>query len=167
MRRWVVARTQPNRASWAAENILRQFAEPYLPKCAEKVKVGKLYETRARLLFPGYIFVRLLDGRWRFLLGTYGVASVIMMGSEPAIVPDADILRLKRYEDIDGLIHLPRITEEGFKPGSSVRVIEGPYAGYVGIYEGTSVKDRERILLDYLGRKTRVLIGAEQLEPNG
>jgi transcriptional antiterminator RfaH len=166
MRTWVVARTQPNRAAWAAENILRQFAEPYLPRCLERVKVNGHFEVRPKLLFPGYVFVRLLDGRWRFLMGTFGVASVIMMGNQPAVVQDSEIARIKAYEDIDGLIHLPdkEILAATFKQGSSVRITDGPYSGYVGVCEGTSVKDRERILLEYLGRKTRVLIGAAQLE---
>ena len=164
MRKWVVAKTQPNRAAWAAENILRQFAEPYLPRVAERIKVGAHHEIRPKFLFPGYIFVRLLDGRWRFLLGTYGVASVIMTGNQPAIVQDSEINRIKAYEDIDGLIHLPSVEEFKFKSGSSVRIIEGPYSGYIGVCEGCGVKDRERILLDYLGRKTRVLIGVGQLE---
>lgn len=167
MRKWVVAKTQTNREAWASENILRQFAEPYLPKCAERIRVGKHFETRPRLLFRGYVFVRVLDGRWRFLLGTYGVASVIMAGNEPALMPDAEISRLKGYEDGDGLIILPRLGDleaTRFVKGSTVRVVDGLYEGKVGICDGFSTKDRERILLDYLGRKTPVLIGFDQIE---
>ena len=173
MSHWLVARTQPNREGWAAENIVRQLAVPYLPRCAEKVKIGQHYETKAKLLFPGYIFVKTYDGRWRFLLGTYGISSVVMTGNAPAMVQEADILRIKACEDADGLVHLPKLMpdlyEEGgdkprFKKGQSVRIKEGVYAGYQGIHEGCSVKEREHILLDYLGRKTRVLINTDQLE---
>lgn len=169
---WVVVRTQPNREAWAAENIIRQLAVPYLPRCAEKIKIGNHYETKARLLFPGYIFVRTFDGRWRFLLGTYGVSSVVMTGSSPAVVQEAEIARIKACEDSDGLVHLPKLLPDlydeedhhRFKKGQPVRIKDGVYSGYEGIYEGCHAKDRERILLDYLGRKTRVLIGTEQLE---
>jgi len=165
MREWFVVRTQRNREAWAAENILRQFAEPYAPRYAEKVKVGGHFELKPRLLFPSYIFVKTIDGRWRFLLGTYGVASVLLNNGAPATIPHAEILKLKRNEDASGMIILPKLGEGGsrFKRGTPVRVNEGAYSGYVGIYEGCGPKDRERILLDYLGRKTTVLLNAEFL----
>lgn len=165
MKSWIVARTQHNREKWAAENILRQFAEPYLPKYAEKVKVGKHFETRTRLLFPTYVFVRTFDDNWRFLLGTYGVSSVIMVGENPACVQNSEIQKLKHSEDAEGLIHLPKLAGlRRFHKGDAVRVTDGPYSGYAGIYDGCGVKNRERILLEYLGRKTPVLIDTVQLE---
>jgi transcription antitermination factor NusG len=95
-----------------------------------------------------------------------------MTGNSPAIVQDAEIDRIKACEDADGLVHLPKLMPElyadgdrpKFKKGQVVRVKEGVYSGYEGIYEGCGAKDREKILLEYLGRKTRVLIGVEQLE---
>lgn len=158
MQGWFVAKTQYNREAWASENILRQFAEPYLPKYAHVVKVGRHFETRPKLLFPSYIFVRALDGRWRFLLGTYGISSVIMQGRLPAIVQHSEILKLKQLQDGDGLINFPSVAESRFKPGDKVRIGGGPYSGYYGVYDGCGPKDRERILLDYLGQKTKVLI---------
>lgn len=165
MRGWYVVRTARNREAWAAENILRQFAEPYTPRYAEKTKISNSrYELRPKLLFPTYIFVRTVDGHWRFLLGTYGVTSVMLVGNVPAVVQPQEIAKLKAGEDAEGLIVLPKaFAPERFKVGSSVRVVSGPYSGYTGIYDGCSVKDRERILLDYLGRKTPVLIDTSHL----
>jgi len=166
MKGWIVARTQHNREAWAAENVLRQFAEPYLPRYAERTKVGGHYELRPKLLFPSYIFVHALDGHWRFLLGTYGVSSVLMVGAAPAIVQDIEILKLRKLEDADGLVCLPKLAPEArFKRGDAVRVNDGAYAGYHGVYDGQGVRDRERILLEYLGRKTPVLIDVTQLSP--
>jgi transcriptional antiterminator RfaH len=167
MRRWFVAKTQTNRENWAAENILRQLAVPYLPKMAERIpkSSSKMCEMRTRLVFPGYVFVHTLDGRWRFLLGTYGISSVIMVGNEPAVIHDSEILRLKSFEDADGLTRLPTLPEgeARFKHGEAVRVIAGQFIGLTGIYDGCTAKDRERILLDYLGGKTKVLLGADQI----
>lgn len=159
---WIVARTQYNREAWAAENILRQGAEPYLPKYAALTKVAGRFVMRGKLLFPTYIFVKCLEGRWRFLLGTFGVSNVMLVGSGPAIVHDAEVNKIRALQDADGLVILPKL-KVGFKPGDSVRVTEGPYSGYVGIHDGQVAKDRERILLEYLGRKTPVLIDTAQL----
>lgn len=165
MREWFVVRTQRNREAWAAENILRQFAEPYAPKYAERVRVGPgQFELRPRLLFPRYLFVRTVDGHWRFLLSTYGVSSVLLNGNQPAVMPHSEIQKLKQIEDAEGLVVLPKVmVSERFKRGASVRVTEGVYSGYTGIYDGCGPKDRERILLDYLGRKTLVLIDTTHL----
>ena len=161
---WVVVKSKHNREAWACENILRQLALPYTPRYAERVKVGGHYEIRPRLLFPGYIFVQTLDGHWRFLIGTYGVASVMMVGKEPAIVQDSEIAKLRNSEDADGLVQLPKfIPNARFKKGDTVKITEGLYSGYAGVYDGIGPRDRERILLDYLGRKTTVLISSTDL----
>ena len=162
MQGWFVARTHYQRERWACENILRQLATPYTPKFAERIKVGAHYEVKPRLLFPSYVFVKTYDGRWRFLLGTYGVMSVLMTGNEPALVLDRDIKALREREDGDGLISLPALDKKPDKPrlGATVRLDGGMYSGYTGIYDGCDHKERERVLLDYLGRKTPVLLCA-------
>ncbi len=164
MKGWIVARTQLNREAWAAENVLRQLAEPYLPKFAARVKVGQHYELKPKLLFPTYIFVRVLDGQWRFLLGTYGISIVMLVGNTPGMVLNSEIAKMKALEDADGLIQLPSPDQRRFKKGSAVRVSGGNLEGMVGIYDGVGTKDRERILMDYLGRKVSVLIPSAQLE---
>lgn len=167
MKGWVVVRTHSCREKWAAENISRQGARPYIPKIAERIKLrAHRHEmiTRVRPLFLSYVFVE-VNGAWRFLLGTFGVAGVIMQGAFPALLKDKDIEALRQLEDEDGLIVLPkRPVERRFRPGTPVRISDGVYSGYKGIYDGVGPQERERVLLDYLGRKTSVLIGANLLE---
>lgn len=174
MNGWLVVRTHTHREMWACENITRQGAVPYLPRYAEravlnKSKIDKITVAKARCLFPSYVFVRPMDGRWRFLLGTFGVTSIVMFGGIPATVPEWEIDKIRRLEDAEGLVQLPKSlstdTFERFVRGSSVRVTGGAFSGMVGIYEGSSSHDRERVLLDYLGGKRRVLIGSSFIEP--
>lgn len=166
---WIVARTQHSREVWAAENIMRQKAEPYLPRVAERVQRGAFVELRSKYLFPSYIFVKYVAGQWRFLLGTYGINSVVMgTGNLPALVADAEVAKLRKCEDPAGLIHLPNWLPvspdpERFREGDGVLITAGPYKGYKGLHSGQSAKDREKILLEYLGRKTSVLIDPEAL----
>ena len=94
---WFVARTQPLRERWAAENCRRQGAETYLPQIEESARVvtaGRVIATlRPRPLFPGYLFVRTVGQQWRFLLGTFGVIDLIATSNTPSQVK---ILLLKR-----------------------------------------------------------------------
>lgn len=155
MQGWLVARAQHNREAWASENIARQGAVPYTPKLVFVGKSGRLDEARIQYLFPSYVFVKPPSDRWRWLLGTYGVRYVLMVGKSPALVQDFEIARIRACEDSEGLVRLPTVR---FKPNQKVRVTGGAYTGYEGLYDGQGSKDRERILLDYLGRKTPVLI---------
>lgn len=159
---WLVVRPHHQRERWACENIVRQGATPYDPKIIERTaQRGRLIWKR-RSLFPSYMFVKCENGRWRFLLSTFGVASVVMQGSQPARLRDQLIELLRSREDDEGLIHLP--TAPRFSKGKAVRVLNGPFAHLEGIYEGAGSKHRERVLLHLLGRSTPVDIEPELLE---
>jgi transcription antitermination factor NusG len=135
---------------------------------AKLVKAQGREEVEPAYLFPSYIFVKPRDDQWAFLLNTFGVTSVLMMGGEPANMPEKKMEQLKALQ-IDGLIPVPKRKEctkhhSRFVLGQTVRVKGGSFSGYIGIHQGSSVKDRERVLLDFLGRKTSVLIGDQLLE---
>jgi transcriptional antiterminator RfaH len=153
---WIVATTKSRRERWAAENVSRQGFKYYLPFTAQ-LEQGKL---RPVCVFPGYLFV-LTNGRWRSLLSTFGVSSLIMQGQQPAVVPVREIERLRAREDKDGLISLPKFT---LKSGDAVRITGGPLMEKRGIYDCDSSKRRVQILLDFMGRRTSVLVGEEFVE---
>lgn len=165
MDRWIVARTQARRELWACKNIANQGAEYYLPLIASKlVRNGKVI-TSSKCLFPSYVFVRMVNGRWRFLLGTYGVLSVIMDGMQPAYMGDDAIQYLHSLESEDGLIHLADKPRKSlvFSVGDKVLFVDGPFQGCKGIYAGSSSKHCEKVLLELLGRKTTVVVESEHI----
>lgn len=161
---WIVARTQPTREKWASENIARQGYECYMPKVAvtRRIKGRAQQYVASAPLFPRYLFV-LTPGPWSFLLGTYGVVGVVMNGGKPAVIPAAIIGDLRKREGADGLVALPTVTAD-YKKGQEVRIRDGVHAGIQGIYDGVGPQDRIRVLLDYLGRKTPVLIAGDHVE---
>ena len=83
-----------------------------------------------------------------------------MSGEAPAHMAD-DIIDAIRGREIDGLVTLPRAPR--LKPGQKVRVVRGSFEGLVGIYDGMSGIDRERILLDLLGRKVQVTLAGRDV----
>lgn len=152
---WIVAVTKAQREDWAAENVARQGFEYYLPKTVSEQK-------KLQCLFPRYLFV-LTTGPWRFLSGTFGITSVVLQGQNPAVLPHPIIAELKARENGAGYVQLPKLPER-FKNGDRVRVNQGMFSGYSGIYSDITPQERVRVLLDVLGRKTRVLISEEYLE---
>lgn len=161
---WIVARTQPKREAWAAENVAKQGYEYYLPRVArapsrkERKRTGEL---SSEPLFPRYLFVR-TAGQWRWLTGTFGISSVVVIGTSPAVINDAVIARLRSIEDPDGLVCLPERVK--LRPGQAVDLTGGILAGQKGIYQGDAPHDRVKVLLDYLGRKTTVLVPSGDVE---
>lgn len=66
---------------------------------------------------------------------------------------------LKQREDEGGFIRLDRRIR--FSPGDKVRVLDGAFVDSLAWVEETNDRERVAILLDFLGRKVRVLVGAD------
>lgn len=152
---WLVAKTEPKKERWVAENIARQGYSYYLPQ----YKDGK----HVKFLFPSYIFCH-TNGPWTFLSGTYGVLYVLTFGNKPGIVQDEVIQAIKDQEDEFGYVTIPEDIPPPLQRGQRVLLRSGPFSGYIGIYEGQSSRDRERILLDLLGGKKVVHVKRDQIE---
>lgn len=159
---WLVAKTKPQRELWAAENAQRQGFNCYLPQTAPPERAPK-QKARAHFLFPRYLFVY-TEGRWRCLLSTFGIAGLVMAGECPAVMPPREIERIKAREDEHGLVRLAQAPTARFKEGDAVRVREGTFSGFTGIYANHSSHDRVKVLIEYLGRTVPVLLGEDLLE---
>lgn len=122
-------------------------------------------------LFPGYLFVRVID-RWRVLERTMGVVSVVKTGETPARCPDEEIAALLARTDPDGIVRLPpgsgpaQPIRRAFAPGEAVTVTGGAFRGFHGLHTGMSVRDREVVLLDVLGGKRPIAIAAGLVVPS-
>ncbi len=160
---WIVARTQPRRERWAAENLSRQSYDWYLPQIEVVSRRGSLTVTTSRPLFPSYIFIR-FRANWHSILSTFGISSVIMNLDHPAILSQRHVDEIRARENKWGFVVLPEQAPPGFRNGQSVRVKDGTFMGRIGIYQGSTARDCEKVLLDLLGRKTTVLIGSALLE---
>jgi transcriptional antiterminator RfaH len=158
---WIVARTKGGREAWAAENLARQNFNFYFPRIIDVVKRAGLKMTVAKPLFPTYMFVAVDAHAWRPILSTYGVIGVIMRGGVPEIMPKHGIDSLRERENREGFVSLPDTWR--FKKDQRVRIEKGILAGQVGIVAGLKDRDRVRVLFEFLGRKTEVLIAETDL----
>ena len=159
MAHWIVARTKSRRERWAAENVQRLGFDFYLPQYEIKVRPRrKLSYIKSEVLFPSYLFV-FITGHWRVLLSTFGIASIVLRGDQPAIMPVAEIERLQN-RTVNGLVQLPN----AYKVNQSVVVRSGPFAKHVGLYVGQTSSGRQAVLMDLLGGKVKVLFDLNMLE---
>lgn len=149
---WTVARTESQREHIAADHLVRRGFESYLPR----IKV----EAKIEPLFPRYVFVR-IESHWHAINATIGVLYVLRDGDCPAVLRDAIIDEIRARQDRKGFVRLPKRTHER---GEKVRITRGMFADHPGIYDGSSRKDRERVLLAILGRMVPVDVAPGDLQ---
>jgi transcriptional antiterminator RfaH len=147
---WSVARTVAHREVFAAHHLKAAGFQTFAPRI-------HIDPRRSAPLFLGYLFVRIFE-QWRAVDRTIGILGLIRFGEQPARCPDAEIALLRRRLGDDGIVHLPRL-----RLGSRVRVLSGPFVGFLGLYAGMTTHQRELVLVNLLGRQTRVELAPGQL----
>ena len=158
---WYVVQTHVNAELKAAANLERQGFGIYLPRYRKRRSHARKIDTVVRPLFPRYLFVAIdvATQRWRSIQSTLGVSSLVCWSDKPASVGSSVIDALKAREDEGGFIKL--VPKPAFAPGDKVRIVEGAFTDSLALVEGISDQARVAVLLDLLGRKVRVLIGAD------
>lgn len=154
---WVVVETEAQQEHMVRLLIMRLGYETYLPRIKHR--------SRITPLFPRYLFVQIID-RWYPIRWTPHVLRILMFGDRPA--PDVKLertLMLIRKQERAGLVKLPPAQQALLKKGQRVHITGGSFAGQIGIYEGMSGKDRERVLLDLLGQAVPVELPSKDVAP--
>ncbi|WP_425046110.1 transcription termination/antitermination NusG family protein [Primorskyibacter sp. S87] len=152
---WLLAQIKPNMMPRAQNHLENQGFRIFVPMLRTTQRVAGRFREKLAPLFPGYIFVQ-VDPKispWRKINSTYGVSKLVSFTMQrPAVVPSGLItdLRSRFTADIDVA------TETRLEPGDEVQVIRGPFAGFAAKVEQTAAGDRIWLLLDLLGRETRV-----------
>ena len=143
---WAVAQTETQHEHIARMFLMREQFETYMPRIRR--------HGRILPLFPSYIFIR-IQSAWYRARWSPGVTKILMDGERPAQLAD-EVVQSIRGREIGGVVVLPRAPR--LRPGQRVRVLRGSFEGSVGIYDGMVGRDRERILLDLLGRKVPLVL---------
>lgn len=157
--RWYAIQTKVNREK-DVEKRLRDLAlEVFLPWMRARRRIGSRFHWVLAPLFPGYVFCRLdmvLSGK----AARYspGVKDFLTFGSRIAEVSEGIISALR--ERCPGGV--AEIDPVNAKPGDRVKINEGPFSGLEAIFE-QKLRGSERVavLLDILGRETRIIVPSE------
>ena len=124
---WAVINTHPHREKLALENLRRQEFTAYCPMLRRRRSHARRVTSVLRPLFPGYLFVStgINFGRWRPILSTYGVRSIVWNGQNISCIDHAFIAGLQKRE-VDGVIARPLAP---FQRGQTVRSLMVPSMG--------------------------------------
>lgn len=153
---WLCLFTQPNREGMAISSLRAVGLDVYAPRCRKLVvRRGRKLQVSVPM-FSRYVFADIgRDPAAAF--GAHrlnGVTSFAGRTLEQSFVDGAVIRAIMARED-DGLVTLDA---SRLKPGQSVRVIEGAFAGLEAIFAESDERKRCFILLSLLGKTHRVAI---------
>ena len=123
---------------------------------------GRTY-TESGPMFPRYLFIHLGEGidDWGPIRSTVGISTLVRFGQVPAHVPERLITELRSREDSKGVLVIPA---KVLKKRQELRISEGPFEGYEGLFEANSGKDRVIILLKILEKQARIEIERYKVE---
>lgn len=163
-RAWYLVYCKPRQESVARENLTRQGYETYLPFMRDVRRRQGKRVTLIAPMFPRYLFIHLNreTDNWAPIRSTLGVVSIVRFGRAAARVPDDLLTMLRSREDTQGVQILP---VDEYKPGSRIRITQGGFAGYEGLFQAATGRDRVTVLLDVLGRQARASVDSASIEP--
>ncbi|MBK1735925.1 transcription/translation regulatory transformer protein RfaH [Halorhodospira abdelmalekii] len=159
---WYLVYSKPRQEEKAWWNLDAQGFRCYLPYARVRRHHRRRYRTFIEPMFPRYLFIRLAAGieDWSPIRSTYGVSGLVRFGPWPAQVPDA-LVELIRERTAQGYCDL---APEPLHPGERVRVLDGPFKGYEGIFQAKRGDERAIILLDLVNQHTALQISQHDLE---
>ena len=165
MGRWYVIRSKPHGESTAQTQLERQGFRIYFPRIVQPTRFRGRWVDRIEPLFPRYLFLQIDDKEQSLapVRSTVGVTDIVRFGTEYATVLDETVQELMNRADPETGLH--RLRKPLFERGVHVRVSEGPFSGLEGVFECYEREERVLILLEVLGRQTRVDIPIDQVVP--
>jgi transcriptional antiterminator RfaH len=169
-RQWFAIQTRVGKEFYAREQFERQAFETYLPRMLQRCSHAGKISWQERPFFPGYLFLHLApdEQRWTSISSTYGAIGVTCFGNYCPPVPDAVILGLQARHDDSGLIALPSSEPESpFRHGEKVRVIHGPMSDVEAVFQCMKGRDRVLVLMNLLGRQSKVELPADLVAQTG
>jgi transcriptional antiterminator RfaH len=163
MKFWYLIHSKPKSEQLAKNNLERQGYETYLPLVQGKTKRRGKTTKLIQAMFPRYLFIRLDEQTddWGPIASTIGVSKLVRFGQTPGRIPDSLIFELRNHENEKGLQSEPVIE---FKEGDRVRITDGPFEGYEGLFEAHSSKDRVLILLKIIEKNISIKVKSDIIE---
>jgi transcription elongation factor/antiterminator RfaH len=161
--RWYVVHIQPHGEDRAVENLNRQAFTTFCPRITKTVRHARKTTKIRAPLFPGYLFIQLdpKRDRWRAINGTRGVVRLLAQGETPIPVPKGIVEALRARMSDDGVVDWA----SSLKVGQAVRILDGPFANFVGSLEMLDGAGRVRVLLDLMGRSVVVALPGDTVSP--
>ena len=160
---WIAVATHPNAEGQAVQNLKRQGYVCYCPCTCVQRRHARRSETVKRPFFPGYLFVRLdrSRDRWRPIMHSRGVRTVVRLGEKLGIVPQGVIESLLASEGNGGL--KPPPAAERLEVGQRVTLNGTLFDGFAFTVQSIEPRDRVCVLLEVMQHAVKMVVPSENV----
>jgi transcriptional antiterminator RfaH len=140
---WYAIYTKPAREDFVSFRLQTIGIDVLNPKIrTKKYRKNRLVEV-VESLFPCYLFARFEKEKYTHLI-TYTTGVRYVVGkSNPVMVQDEIVFAMQERMGLDNIIIME---PEKFQAGDHVRILEGPFRDFYGIFE-REVKGPERVMI--------------------
>jgi len=118
-----------------------------------QIRKGQKYSVKEKL-FPGYMLVKLIltDDSWLAIRTTQGVTGFVGVGNKPTPLPKSEVQNIMKFMKMEA----PKY-KATFSVGEAVKIIEGPFADFLGSVESIDdERGKVKVLVSIFGRETPV-----------
>jgi len=159
---WFILQFKSNSHHLAVKNLNRQGFETFLPLHETTSRRLSRFINTSKPLFPGYMFVRFdkAEPEWHKINNTYGVSRLITFNSNLNSISNSFIDSLMKRYDLSGKL----LPIQKLKKGDQVTVLTGPFANFIATVEKYEADQRIWILMDLMGRKTKITTPSDALK---
>ncbi len=143
------------------------FGEIVVPEEKVTTHAGGKKRTITKKLFPGYVLINMVmnDKTWHLVKDTDKITGFVGgTADKPAPLSNEEAAYMTGKSD--GGVKKTR-TSINFSEGEQVKVIEGPFASFVGTVEAVNEKGKLKVNVSIFGRPTPVELDYSQVEKIG
>ena len=158
---WFILQFKRNSHHQAAKNLTRQGFETFLPLQNRTSRGSSRFINTTQPLFPGYMFITFDRAKteWHKINNTYGVSRLITFNSVLKSIPARFVDSMRKRYDISGkLLPIQRLEK-----GDQVKVLKGPFANFIATVEEYEADQRIWVLMDLMGRKSKIQTPSDNL----
>lgn len=171
--KWYIAKAQTGQENKVTKSLKERivnhkmtelFAEILVPEETLVTTAGGKKKTIKKKFFPGYVLIKMImnDKTWHLVKNTDKITGFVGGTlDKPAPITNEEAAYMTSQME-DGF-KKPR-TSINFAEGESVKVIEGPFANFVGTIEAVSEKGKIKVNVSIFGRPTPVELDFSQVE---
>lgn len=156
---WFVAHTRPRCEKKLVQYCAREGFPTTLPLYRSPRKYRGKKVVFLKPLFPGYVFLRLLDNQRQRAFQSDHVANLLTVPNQAEFQHQLDDILFALDQQVEVRL-APTIT-----PGVRVRIKAGPLQGLEGWVEHRQGMVEVLLRLDFIGQAAAVRMDATELEP--
>lgn len=146
-------------------NMAEYFAEILVPEETVVANVNGKKRNMKKKFFPGYMLIKMImtDETWHLVKNTDKITGFVGGSSvKPQPITDEEAAFMLGQAK-DGAAKKAR-SSVSYSTGDSVKVVEGPFASFVGTVEAVNANGKLKVNVSIFGRPTPVELDDTQVE---